>query len=137
MSLSAVEQAVTGAVHGLHAELTLVNTREVHVLFVVIDMARDFKKFSVKNLRRDDFFVSVLKIEITDELHEFIINRGAFRIEKRCGRTELVKRKEPELFAEFSVIALLCFFKLGEIRIEIFLARKRCTVDALEHGILF
>ena len=41
--------------------------------------------------------------------------------------------KEIQLLADFTVIALFCFFELVQVSFQCFFIEKGCTVDALQH----
>jgi len=60
--LRAVHEEVSRAVHGLHAELALVDRREVHVVVIVLVVARRLEELDVEDLRRHDLLVAVLDV---------------------------------------------------------------------------
>ena len=56
----AVDEAVRRTVHRLHGEVATFDLREVHVVLVVIVVARTVPQIALENLRRDDLVVAVL-----------------------------------------------------------------------------
>ena len=135
VGLRGVEKAVARAVHGLHAELALVDLREVHVLFVVLVVPGDLEELGVEDLRRDDLLVAVLHVQVAHVAEEEVVDRRTLRQEERRGGREGMEDEKPELLAELAVIAGLRRFEALEVLVEILLRQEHGAVNALQHRI--
>ncbi len=57
--------------------------------------------------------------------------------EDQAGPGQLLNAEKIQLFAQLAMVALLGFFELVEVLVQIFLAEERRAVDALHLVVLF
>ncbi len=148
----AEDEAMAGAVHRLQRErLELAGgalgaladvvqrvgrRREVHVLPVARQVPAGLEETPIEDLRRDDLFVAVVRVQAAHVRDELVIQERATRQEDGHGRRPLVEREEIELFSELSVIPRAGLGEHLQVGVELFLGRERRPVDALEHRVL-
>ena len=92
-----------------------------------------FPQRFVNDLRAFDFLVAVVLVNSTHVLLNLLPNRPALGVPEHQAWCVLVNVKQIEFTAQFAVIALLCFFQLGQVVLQIFFAGPSGTVNALQH----
>lgn len=60
----------TWAIHWFQPKLLLLNVKAEHVLLVVLCMARGLPKIEVVNVGRDNFFILIVPVYLSDELQQ-------------------------------------------------------------------
>ena len=136
-----VDLHVTRAVHRFDREPALVfgfvagGLCREHALAIPLPVAGRFPQRLVEHLRRVDFVVITGQAppHIGDDGLE---QRPALGVPKDNAGAFFLEMKQVELTAEAAVIALLGFFHLLEVSVELFLLGKRSAVDAGEHRIV-
>src|SRR5580692_5165849 len=130
MRLAGVRQKMSGTVHRLDAEgLTCVVSSvaiearldDEHVLAIVFPVPGPFPERLVVDERRLHFHVAGGEEDVAHVVRERVVKRRALVEPERGAWRPRVKREEPELAAEFSMIALFRFLDLREMRFEILL----------------
>src|SRR3979409_2273440 len=98
-------------------------------------MAGGFPQRLVENLRRVDF--AVIAREASAHISDQRLEDGpALRVPEHHAGAFFLEVKQIEFAAELAMVALFGFLDLLQIRIEIFLLRKRRAVDARQHRII-
>jgi hypothetical protein len=130
--LAGVEQVVAGAVHGFERHfLALGAVHLEHVLAIVRPVAGRLPQRLVVDDRRLDFDVAVRQQHLAHVIRERVVERRPFVLPEGRARRPRVKREQPEIFAQLAVVALLGFFDLREIRLQLLVGEERGPVDAL------
>mmetsp|Transcript_32752 Transcript_32752/g.55219 ORF Transcript_32752/g.55219 Transcript_32752/m.55219 type:complete len:390 (+) Transcript_32752:512-1681(+) len=88
------EQAVAGAVHGLHAPLLVLHVEGEHVVLVVLRVARDLPQLQVVDVGRDDFRIAALPVLVADERHKFVVHPCPMRHPEAAARGQLVEEEQ-------------------------------------------
>src|ERR1041385_6176240 len=94
------------AIHRLHAELAVVDAREIHAVAKVIVMARAVPQLDIEDLRRYDFLITVARVQAGHVSDQAVVNRGAFGMKERALRRDRMKAEEIELAAEPPMVAV-------------------------------
>ncbi len=94
-------------------------------------MARTFPQGLVVHERRLHLDIARWEQHLTHVVRQEVVQRRAF-VEPECGAgSPLVKREQPKLAPQLAVVALLGFFNLREIRLQILVGEECRAVDAL------
>src|SRR3989338_11251175 len=96
------------------------------VVFKFIPVPRCFVQISFGDMWNPYAFKSILGLERNHKLFQKMPKQGAARSKERESRSD--KRREChdiKLLSDLSVIPLFCFFKHMQMRVQLFLGRKR------------
>ena len=133
MRLGSVHQHAARAVHGLNAVLLVVNDGRVHVVLVVVPVARGLPQLLVHDERRGDLHVAGLVVDLTPVVQQRVLKDHAVGQEEREARGLVAHHKEVHLAADLAVVALLGLLQHVHVLVELFLGGKGNAVDAGEH----
>ena len=101
-------------------------------------MAGGLPEIAPHDVRGVDERVAALEIGVAHPVFESLADDAALGMEEdQAGAGEFLNAEEIELFADFAVVALLCFFELVEVFVEIFFGEPDGAVDALELLVFF
>ena len=130
----AIGQFRTAAVAGCEFfHLLVIDHRRVLALAVIGEVARRAEEVEPADVWRKHRGIALATQVFADELLQFIANDRALGFpEDQALPDDFVDGEEPELGADDTVIALLGFFLLRQVGVEISLREKCCAVDALE-----
>ena len=132
--LRLVDQHVGEAVHRLDAVGLLIHLGEVHVLPVVIEVARPLPEIRLEDLGTDDDVVTALEVFLPLPVLDDRAQQGAFGVPDDQPRARLVVELEEIQFpAETAVVPLFRLFQEPQMFVERLLRRETGPVDALEH----
>ena len=98
-------------------------------------MARLLPQAPLHDVRRVDLDVAGPGLTLAHVVDEGLEQRPALGVPENGARRFLLEVKQVHLAAELSVIALLGFFELVKIRVELGMVAPRGTIDTLQHGI--
>ena len=133
-ALVLVDLDVRGAVHRLQPHRALLDLREVHVVAVLLPVARLLPELDVVEDRRLHLAVAARAVLLAPELREPVPDHHpGGRPEGAPGR-ELGEEEEPELAPELAVVARARLLEALEMLLELGLREERGPVDAREHG---
>ncbi len=132
--LVAIDQNVAGTVHGLELVFGVVQLHGLeHVVAVKIGVAGDLPQIAPHHVRRVDQRIAALQILVAHPVFDDLADAAALGMkEDQAGAGEFLDAEQIELLAELAVVALLGFFQLREVCVQIFLAEERGAVDALQ-----
>ncbi len=133
-----VDEDVERTVHGLHAVFRVVQFHGgEHVLRVVAGVAGGLPEVGAGDVRREDERVAAAEILVAHPVFHLLADEAALGMpEDEAGAGELLNGEQVELLAEQAMVALLGFFELVEVVVEVFLGVERGAVDALELRVL-
>ena len=131
--LGGVHQHAARAVHGLNAVLFVVDDGGVHVVLVVVPVARGLPQLLVHDERRGDLHVAGLVVDLAPVVQQRVLKDHAVRQEEREAGGLVAHHKEVHLAADLAVVALLGLLQHVHVLVELFLGGKGDAVDAGEH----
>ena len=131
--LGGVHQHATRAVHGLNAVLFVVDNGGVHVVLVVVPVARGLPQLLVHDERRGNLHVAGLVVDLAPVVQQRVLKDHAVGQEEREAGGLVAHHKEVHLAADLAVVALLGFLQHVHVLVELFLGGKGDAVDAGEH----
>ena len=131
--LGGVHQHAARAVHGLNAVLFVVDDGGVHVVFVVVPVARGLPQLLVHDERRGDLHVAGLVVDLAPVVQQRVLKDHAVGQEEREAGGLVAHHKEVHLAADLAVVALLGLLQHVHMLVELFLGGKGDAVDAGEH----
>ena len=133
MRLGGVHQHAARAVHGLNAVLFVVDDGGVHVVLVVVPVARGLPQLLVHDERRGDLHVAGLVVDLAPVVQQRVLKDHAVGQEEREAGGLVAHHKEVHLAADLTVVALLGLLQHVHVLVKLFLGGKGDTVDAGEH----
>ena len=133
MRLGGVHQHAARAVHGLNAVLFVVDDGGVHVVLVVVPVARGLPQLLVHDERRGDLHVAGLVVDLAPVVQQRVLKDHAVGQEEREAGGLVAHHKEVHLAADLAVVALLGLLQHVHVLVELFLGGKGNAVDAGEH----
>ena len=131
--LGGVHQHAARAVHGLNAVLFVVNNGGVHVVLVVVPVARGLPQLLVHDERSGDLHVAGLVVDLAPVVQQRVLKDHAVGKEEREAGGLVAHHKEVHLAADLAVVALLGLLQHVHVLVELFLGGKGDAVDAGEH----
>lgn len=131
--LGGVHQHAARAVHGLNAVLFVVNDGGVHVVLIVIPVARGLPQLLVHDERRGDLHVAGLAMDLAPVVQQRVLKDHAVGQEEREAGGLVTHHKEVHLAADLAVVALLGLLQHVHVLVELLLGGKGDAVDAGEH----
>ena len=133
-----VDEDVERTVHGLHAVFRVVQFHGgEHVLRVVAVVAGGLPEVGAGDVRGEDERVAAAEILVAHPVFHLFADEAALGMpEDEAGAGELLNGEQVELLAEQAMVALLGFFELVEVVVELLLGVERRAVDALELRVL-
>ena len=131
--LGGVHQHAARAVHGLNAVLFVVDDGGVHVVLVVVPVARGLPQLLVHDERRGDLHVAGLVVDLAPVVQQRVLKDHAVGQEEREAGGLVAHHKEVHLAADLAVVALLGLLQHVHVLVELFLGGKSDAVDAGEH----
>ena len=131
--LGGVHQHAARAVHRLNAVLFVVNNGRVHVVLVVVPVARGLPQLLVHDERRGDLHVASLVVDLAPVVQQRVLKDHAVGQEEREAGGLVAHHKEVHLAADLAVVALLGLLQHVHMLVELFLGGKGDAVDAGEH----
>lgn len=131
--LGGVHQHATRAIHGLNAVLFVVDDGGVHVVLVVVPVARGLPQLLVHDERRGDLHVAGLVVDLAPVVQQRVLKDHAVGQEEREAGGLVAHHKEVHLAADLAVVALLGLLQHVHVLVELFLGGKGDAVDAGEH----
>ena len=131
--LGGVHQHAARAVHGLNAVLFVVDDGGVHVVLVVVPVARGLPQLLVHDERRGNLHVAGLVVDLAPVVQQRVLKDHAVGQEEREAGGLVAHHKEVHLAADFAVVALLGLLQHVHVLVELFLGGKGDAVDAGEH----
>ncbi len=134
-----VDKDVAGAVHGLEAVFRVVELHGgVHVAGVEALVAGDLPEFAAHDVGGVDEGIAAANALFAHPVfHDFTDGAALGVPEDKAGAGDFLNGEEVELLAEEAMVAAGCFFKMGEVGVEVLLGEEGGAVDALELGVLF
>ena len=128
-----IDPDVKRAVHRLDAKLLALEFhRRKHRVDVVDFMSTRMPEIAFGDVRREDLPVTSQQQLLAQVVFHLLADRAAFRVPEDQTLTVLfLNRKQIQLAAQTTMIALLSFFTLLEPCIELFLRKESRAVDAL------
>ena len=105
--LGGVHQHAARAVHGLNAVLFVVDDGGVHVVLVVVPVARGLPQLLVHDERRGDLHVAGLVVDLAPVVQQRVLKDHAVGQEEREAGGLVTHHKEVHLAADLAVVALL------------------------------
>src|ERR1039458_1883038 len=125
---------VAGAVHGLELVFGVIQLHALeHVVAEEIVVAGGLPQLGAHHVRRVDQRVAALDVLVAHPVFDLAAHDAALGMEEDQARSgEVLDAEEVELFAELAVVALLGFFELGEILVDLLLAEEGGAVDTLQ-----
>ena len=131
--LGGVHQHAARAVHGLNAVLFVVDDGGIHVVLVVVPVARGLPQLLVHDERRGDLHVTGLVVDLAPVVQQRVLKDHAVGQEEREAGGLVAHHKEVHLAADLAVVALLGLLQHVHVLVELFLGGKGDAVDAGEH----
>ena len=131
-----VDEQAAGAVHRLDRERLPVDLGEVHVLLVVVPVARPLPELAAQDLRRAHLLVAGLDVLLAPVVDDRVPEAHALGVEEGEAGALLVEAEEVEVAAEAAVVALAGHLECLEIRRQLLLGRPGGAVDAREHRVV-
>ena len=132
MRLAGVDHHAARAVHGLDGIILAVNDGGVHVLLVVVPVARALPQAAVENHRGRNLDIAVALMDLAPVVDQRIFQHHALRQEEREAGSLFGQHEQAKLLAELAVVALLRLFDARQILVQLFLLRERNAVDSLQ-----
>ena len=121
---------------GLIGVVHLVDTREVHVVLVVLPMAGTLPQAAVEHDGGLDLFVARGAMLGPPVVEKGVDHPHALGVEEGESRALVVEAEEVEFPAELAVVALLGHLQPRHVLFELLLRGEGGTVDAGEHGVV-
>ena len=94
MQLRSIHKCMCRTIHWFHAKFSLIDICKVHIVSVIIIMARSLPKIRGKNLWGNDLLISVEFVKTPDVTSQSVIKRGTFRQEEGACRRNRIKQKQ-------------------------------------------
>ena len=137
-ALGAEDLVVHGTVHRLDVILHAFDLhRWIHALGIIGKVAGMQKEIFLRHHRRSDTQVACLFLHLLSELFELLDHHAAVRQpEGQAGTDLVVEHVDLKIAAQLAVVALLGFFQLMEVVLQLLGIFPGRAVDALEHLIL-
>ena len=106
-------------------------------LGIVGQVARVHEQVFLRQVRRADAEITGLFLHLLGEFFQLLDHHAAVWQPERQARTDLVIEDEDlQFLAQFAMVALLGFFELPEIILQLLRVLPGRAVDALEHLVL-
>ena len=128
-----VELDVRRAVHGLQAHGPLLDLREVHVVAVLLPVARLLPQLDVVEDRRLDLAVAAREVLRAPQLREAVPDDHPVRLPERHARRQLGEHEQVQLAPQLAVVARAGLLEPLEVGLEVLGGVERGAVDAGEH----
>ncbi len=131
-----VNKYSSGAVHRFNRKRGFIYLCEIHVLLVVIPVARTQPERPVEDHRGLDLDISAFGMFLPPERNEVVHNDHSLWVEEGESGAFRVYAEEVELFSQFPVIPRLGFFDPAEILLKLLLRPECRSVYAGQHFVL-
>ena len=118
MRLGRVHEHAARAVHRLHAVLFFVDDRRVHVVLVVVPVARRLPQLLVHDHRRGDFHVAGLFVDLAPVVEQRVLQNHAVGQEEREARRLVAHHEDVHLAANAAMVALLGLLEVVQVLLE-------------------
>src|SRR4030042_638510 len=112
------------AVHWLDCKILLINLQGVHVLAIVIPMARNLPQVLVKDYRSLNLNIALLGMLLSPKVQKSIPYNHSFWVEEWEARAFLMDREQSHVLSYLDVVSLLILFALFKIIIQHLLIRE-------------
>lgn len=132
----AKDLAVTGAVHGLHAVLLLLDLKGEHVLRVVTPVTRGLPQLRLVHVGGHDLLELALPVLVLDDVHQGVVDAGAVRQEKGGTGRDLVEEEELLVGTDLAVVTLGSLLEELLVLLQSLLVGERDTSNTLD-GLVF
>ena len=86
--------------------------------------------------RCGDFYIACFSVDLSPVIKQRILQNHSVRKEERESRSFITHHEQAQLFAQFSVITLLCLFDSCEVSFQICFLCKGGTIDSGKHFVL-
>ena len=106
MRVELIGQDAAWTVHGLDGEILTVDNGGIHVLFIVIPVTGGLPQRAAHDLRRGDFDIAPLAMDIAPEIDQGVFQDHALRQIEREARRFVAEREQIQLAAQLAMIAL-------------------------------
>ena len=103
-------EAMSGAVHWLHAETLILHLKQVHIVLVVLVMAGGLPEFEVEHVGTDDLLVTSYSVFFSHKFEEAVVNFSTIGIPETTSRGKHMEMEQVLMFSNDSMISLCCFF---------------------------
>ena len=133
MRTALVHEHAARAVHGLNAVLLVIDDGGVHVVLVVVPVARGLPQMLAHNLRRGNFNVAGLAVDLAPVVQELVLEDHAVGQEERETGGLIAHHEEVHLAADLAVVAALGLLEHLEMLHELVLRGERGAVHTGEH----
>ena len=130
--LGGVHEHAAGAVHRLDAILFIVDDGGVHVVLVMVPVARGHPQLLVHDHGRGDLDVAGLAMDLAPVVEQRVLEHHAVGQEEREARGLLAHHEQVHLAADLAVVALLGLFEVVQILVKLGLLEERRAVEALQ-----
>ena len=134
--LRLIHQHAAGTVHGFDGIVLLVDDCGVHIVFIVIPVARGFPETPVQNDGRGDLLIAVSLMELVPVIQQSVFKDHSLGQKEGKSRSRLVHHEQSQLFAQLPVISLLGLFHHGQILVQLCLLGEGGTVDPGQHFVM-
>ena len=132
-----VNHHAAGTVHGFDGVIHVVDFGEIHVFPVMIPVAGPDPQLPVQDHGGHDLFVMVFAVHLVPVFQNGVADAHAVGMEEGEAGAFIVHAEDIQLFAQFAVVAFLCFFQHVQIFVQLFLAGEGGAVNTLQHLVLF
>mmetsp|Transcript_11062 Transcript_11062/g.32042 ORF Transcript_11062/g.32042 Transcript_11062/m.32042 type:complete len:219 (+) Transcript_11062:809-1465(+) len=137
--LIGIHQTMEGAVHRFDLVHFIFDIHLIkHIRAVEIKMARRFPQVQVGNVWGVNDIISILLVGGLPEIFDDLANLGSLRMpEDKATTGVFLNGKEIQLFAEHTVISLLCLLQHFLVLFKLSWVFPSCGVNALQHFTIF
>ena len=137
MDVALIYEDTAGAVHRLNRVRFVVDSREVHIIAVMIPVTGLFPQVAAQDRRRADFVVFRFIVQFIPEFEQRLAENHAFCVEEREARAFFVEAEQVELLAQFTMVTLFRFSQHVQICIQVVFLFESRAVNTLKHLIMF
>lgn len=99
-------EAMRRTIHRLHGPFLSLYTKAEHVLFVVLSMSRLVPQIQVEDIGRDNLIIPIVPEELSNEVHQFVVNTGAMGEPEGGTWCQIVEEDQLLDFHDSTVISL-------------------------------
>ncbi len=133
--LGFVDQNAPGAVHRFDGVVNVINSGEVHVLLVVVPVARLLPQGAAEDNRGADLQVAGAAVLLAPELLQLVAEDHAPGVEEGEPRPFFVEAEETQLRPQAAVVAFFRLFQAVQVFLQVFGLRESGAVEPLQHGV--
>ncbi|EKE16625.1 MAG: hypothetical protein ACD_10C00887G0003 [uncultured bacterium] len=118
-------------VHWLDRVITTLRRGREHIVLIVLPVTRLLPQRFIEDLRATHFLITVVAIDRSHVLLNFLPDRPALRVPENKSRRLILHMKEIKLLTKSAMIALLSFFQHMQINVKILFFSPGRTVNTL------